>query len=155
MNFGLPLVLPAGSAPRSILPLFSTKTYRIPFLDNDTPYTCVRNSFKFLNDNSSTLPFALSWWCADWLNLTDWPTDWLIGTARKPSFTVNFTKRWTPGKSCINRTFSDIEKRSVNSAFSLCERLENMRRIHCFHALEKRRWTPCFPVHFLSFSRAD
>ena len=76
-------------------------------------------------------------------------------TARKPSFTVNFTKWWTPGKSCINRTFSDIEKCLVNSAFSLCERLENTRRIHCFHALEKRWWTPCFPVHFLSFSRAD
>ena len=76
-------------------------------------------------------------------------------TARKPSFTVNFTKRWIPGKSCINRTFSDIEKRYVNSAFSLCERQENMRWIHCFHALEKPQWTPCFPAHFLSFSRVD
>lgn len=81
---------------------------------------------------------------------------WMLDTtARKPSFTVNFAKWWIPGKSCINRPFSDIGKRSVNSTFSLCERQENMRLIQCFHGLDKRRLTPCFPLRFLSFSRAD
>ena len=70
---------------------------------------------------------------------------WQI-TSRKPSFTVNSTKRWTPLKFCINRSFSDIGERSVYWAFSL---------IHLIHALEKRRWPPCFPLRFLSFSRVD
>ena len=102
--------------------------------------------------------FEGTFWLAGWF----WRFGFRCGstygcgsTARKPSFTVNFTKWWIPGKSYINRLFPDIGKRSVNSAFSLRERQENMRLIHCFHAFEKLRWTHCFPLRFLSFSWAD
>ena len=60
-------------------------------------------------------------------------------TARKPLFTVNFTKRGMSGNSRINHLFCDVGKRSVNSAFSLCECQENMGLIRCFPALDKRR----------------
>ena len=48
-------------------------------------------------------------------------------------FDKSFDKSW------INPPFSNIGKRSVNSPFSLSERQENMRLIHCFHGLEKHR----------------
>ena len=41
------------------------------------------------------------------------------------------------GNSRINHPFSDITKRFVNSAFSLCDWQENMRLIRCFPALNK------------------
>lgn len=66
-----------------------------------------------------------------------------FGSVRYPQLQI-----FADGYFLINRPFSNIEKRSVNSAFSLCERQENIRGFIAFMLLKNTGVNTLFSTEF-------